>query len=191
MSELRAVPSSSLPAAAVEITAVTRAALDSARPARIIPIGIVAFVVGVLALGAALVIAGGATVGAADAGTLVAVGIAGTGALFALFVVLPMQLVARRRAESARADAARRDAAARSLRSHLASIGYRLPLATAIDWLEAPAPEATVPLVHDSVIAARWWQPAVGDERVFVEPYLRVGNTESTLPVLAPVPFED
>jgi hypothetical protein len=116
------------------------------------------------------------------------VGVAGTGVLFALLVVLPLQLVTRQRRRLAAAAVSRLDETADALVRHLASIGYRVPRAVAAEWLVMPEPEATVALVHDSVIAARWWRPAEGDDRVFVEPYLRQQGAESALPALAPVP---
>ncbi|GAB3131151.1 hypothetical protein [Marisediminicola antarctica] len=177
-----------LPPAALEITDYRRALESAANSSRVVPVGVTAFAIATAALVAALVFLGqGTALGGESLAAVVAVGIAGTGVLCALFVVLPLQLVTRQRRRQAAEAASRQHAAAEALRLHLASIGYNVPLEVAGDWLQSPEPAATVPLVHDSVIAARWWQPAEHDERVFVEPYLREGENSSTLPVLPPL----
>jgi len=177
-----------LPPAAFEITEYRRALEFAAHSSRVVPVGVTAFVVATAALVAALVFLGqGAELRGESLAAVAAVGIAGTGVLCALFVVLPLQLVTRQRRRLAAEAAARQRGAAEALRIHLASIGYRIPLEVAGAWLVSPESAETVPLVHDSVIAARWWQPAEDDERVFVEPYLREAENSSTLPVLPPL----
>ena len=184
MSEPAATPA--LPAAAVDITAYRDAAASASRRFRVVPLGLAVFGALTVLLVLILVIAG-STSGTAVP-TLVALGIAGTGLLLALFVVLPLQLVGRRRRALLGALADRRARTASEVAARLASIGYAVPDSVAVRWLEAD-PDAIVPLVHDSVIAARLWQPAPGDERVFVEAYLRQGETISSLPVLPPLPL--
>lgn len=180
-----------LPPAAFEITPVRLAVEEAAASTRSVPAGITAFVIAALALIATLVFLGQDT-GIAGDGTaaLVAIGIAGTGAFFALFVVLPLQVATRARRR--RLQAARRglESATSGLRRHLASIGYAIPEEVALAWVSSPEGSATVPLVHDSVIAARWWRPASGDDRVFVEPFVRMGDDLTTLPVLPPLRSE-
>jgi len=177
-----------LPPAAFQITAYRRAFEAATSSSRIVPVGVTAFVIATAALVAALVFLGqGAALSGESLAAVIAVGIAGTGVLCALFVVLPLQLVTRQRRRLAAEEAARQRATAEALRLHLASIGYNIPLEVAGAWLQSPEPAATVPLVHESVIAARWWQPAEDDERVFVEPYLREGENRSALPVLPPL----
>jgi hypothetical protein len=177
-----------LPPAAFEITGYRRALETAANSSRVVPVGVTAFVIATAALVAALVFLGqDAALRGESLAAVVAVGIAATGVLCALFVVLPLQLVTRQRRRQAAEASARQGAAAEALRLHLASIGYDIPREVAGDWLSSPEPAATVPLVHESVIAARWWQPAEDDERVFVEPYLREGENLSTLPVLPPL----
>ena len=177
-----------LPPAAFEITAYRRALVSAANSSRVVPVGVTAFAIATAALVAALAfISQGGALSGESLAAVVAVGVAGTGVLGALFVVLPLQLVTRQRRRQAAEAATRQSAASGALRRHLASIGYSIPLEVAGAWLRSPEPEATVPLVHDSVIAARWWQPAEDDERVFVEPYLREGENRSTLPVLPPL----
>lgn len=177
-----------LPPAAFEITAYRRSLESAAHPSRAVPVGVTAFVVATAALATALVVHGQrADLTGESLAALIAVGVAGVGVLGAVLVVLPLQLVTRRRRHRAAETAAGHRATAEALRLHLATIGYNIPLEVAGAWLGSPEAAATVPLVHDSVIAARWWQPAAGDERVFVEPYLREGENLSSLPVLPPL----
>jgi len=177
-----------LPPAAFEITPVRVAVEEASAPTRAVPAGITAFAIAALALIAALLFVGQDT-GIAGNGTaaIVAIGIAGTGALFALFVVLPLQVATRARRR--RLATARRglESATSGLRGHLASIGYAIPNEVARDWVSFPESAETVPLVHDSVIAARWWRPVSGDDRVFVEPFVRSGDDLTSLPVLPPL----
>ena len=118
---------------------------------------------------------------AASAGALVGV---------ILVLVLVVMLPARRAAQEGRrivSDAARAlDDSVDLLIARMAAVGYTVPSEVALDWVSSPEPSATVPLVHDSVIAARWWRPAEGDDRVFVEPYLLQEGRASTLPVARP-----
>lgn len=177
-----------LPPAAFEITPVRLAVQEAAAPTRAVPAGLTAFAIAALALIATLLFVGLDT-GIAGNGTavLVAIGVAGTGALFALFVVLPLQVAVRagrRRLATARSSV---EQATSGLRGHLASLGYAIPVEVARDWVSFPESSATVPLVHDSVIAARWWRPAAGDDRVFVEPFVRMGDDLTSLPVLPPL----
>lgn len=174
-----------LPPAAFDISRYRIAADLAARRPMIVPVLLVVFVLAVIGVVAGLVVAGGA--GALNAGTAVAIGVASTGVLLALLVVLPAQLAARRRREHARDASVFRMAAASGLSEHLSSIGYAVPTLITTEWVDSPDSEATVPLVHDSVIAARWWRPAPDDDRIFVEPHLRRGETLSSLPALPPL----
>ena len=178
-----------LPPAAVDITEFRREAEAAGASTKTVPIGLAGFVIAAAALVVALVLVGQDPALTSQAtATLVAVGVAGVGVLFALLVVLPLQLVTRQRRRLAEAAVTRLDETAGAVARHLASIGYRIPRDAAVDWLLSSAPTATVPLVHDSVIAARWWRPTEGDDRVFLEPFLRQGASEAALPALAPVP---
>ncbi|WP_165064058.1 hypothetical protein [Marisediminicola senii] len=180
--------SPALPPAAVEVTDYRRRLDASASRAPIVAIGLVAFAVASVALVATLSLVGPDWFPAEEGiALLVAMGIAGVGVLLALCVILPAQLVRRdlrRRVDDVEGALT---AAAAQLRSHLASIGYEIPVSVALDWVASPQATATVPLVHDSVIAARWWRPGEGDDRVFVEPYLQQGDEASALPVLPPL----
>ena len=176
-----------LPAAAFEITELRRALDAAALPARVARASFVAFGILTIALLGTLLLFG--LGGGTRSGVLplVALGVVGIGVLLALFVVLPFQLAVRARRRRIDTAAASAEAAMTALRSHLASIGYVLPADTAMSWLRSPESGAIIPLVHDSVIAARWWRPGQGDGRVFVEPFLRQGGSDFTLPVLPPV----
>ncbi len=176
-----------LPVAAFDISEFRRAVEEAARPARVARGSLVAFGVLTVALVGTLLLFGRAGGIRSGAVPLVALGVAGIGVLLALFVVLPLQLAARARRRRIDAAAASVEVAVSALRAHLAAIGYRLPADTAISWLQSPESDATIPLVHDSVVAARWWRPGQGDDRVFVEPFLRQEGSDFTLPVLPPV----
>ena len=105
----------------------------------------------------------------------------------ALIFVVPTQLARRRSAAAADDVAGVVDDAVDRVIRQLASIGYAVPPEVAFDWVTSPDPSATVPLVHDSVIAARWWRPAERDDRVFVEAIVRREGVDSALPVLPPL----
>ena len=186
MSDAGAVSPATLPPAAVDVTAYRRAVEELASPAPFQRLALVVFVVAVV-----LLVAGLATMvrmtGSDAVAAVAASGLAGVGVLLALLVVLPAQLAARRRRRLGAAVTTLRHAAAVRIRGRLASIGYTVPLETAREWLDPVQSDATVPLVHDSVIAARLWRPAATDDRVFLEPYLRQGETSSLLPVLPAV----
>ena len=174
----------SLPPAAVEITALRRAS-EAARPERmprraVAGIGLV-IAVAVLTVVGALVLDGSAS------RAVVAVGIVIALAVAAGLVMRPLQLAAARSRRTAAAVAAALDSTVEAVVSHVASIGYRVPAEVAAEWVTSPESTATAPLVHDSVIAARWWRPADGDDRVFVEPYLRQDGVASSLPQLPPL----
>ena len=186
MSDPSAVSPTTLPPAAVDVTAYRRAVEELASPAPFQRLALVVFVVASVLLVAGLAAMVWMT-GTTAVAVAVASGLAGLGVLLALLVVLPAQLAGRRRRRLGGEAAALRDAAAVGIRSRLASIGYTVPLETASAWLDPVQLDATVPLVHDSVIAARLWRPAATDERVFLEPYLRQGESSSALPVLPAV----
>ncbi len=174
----------SLPPAAVEITALRRA-LDAAVPERLPRLAIagivVVLVVVVTTVVAAVVLDGTAT------RVVVAVGIVAALGVAAGLVMRPLQLAAGRTRRTAMSVLQARESTTDSVVSHLASIGYPVPAPVAAEWITAPDSTATVALVHDSVIAARWWRPADGDDRVFVEPYLRQDGVASSLPPLPPI----
>lgn len=171
-----------LPPAAVDITAYREAVSSATAPLSAVRIGLIGFPIAAVALAAALVWMGAETGWSAGPLPTVAVGLAGVAVLLALFVVLPAQLAARRRRGLLAEVEQQTAAAADTVRARLESMGYRVPPDTVIAWLRSPEPAATVPLVHDSVIAARWWRPADGDDRVFLEPYLLVAGKSSALP---------
>ncbi len=175
----------SLPPAAFEITRYRRAMELAALRPRIVPILLIVFVVAAAAFIVGLVVLGMRAV--VDVPSLLGLGVAGTGVLLALLVVTPSHLAAQRRREHGREAAVFRMAAASGLSEHLASIGYAAPVLVTGEWVDDPHSTATVPLVHDSVIAARWWIPTANDTRVFVEPYLLQGETRSSLPALPPL----
>lgn len=183
MSEGAASPA--LPAASVDITAYRAAVASASRPFRIVPGALAVF--GLLTLVLVLLLTLTGTGSGGQPVTLFALGVAGTGLLFALLVVLPLQLVTRRRRDLARDLEDHRTRSVTAVQNRLASIGYDVPVGIASRWLDAD-PEATIALVHDSVIAARLWQPVLGDQRVFVEAYLQEGETAAALPVLPPLP---
>ncbi|MEY2849121.1 MAG: hypothetical protein RI885_1788 [Actinomycetota bacterium] len=184
-----------LPPAAFDITRYRRAAeLADERP-RFVPLLFVVFLVAavtILALLVAAVSAGSSrsargSAAVADPVALVALGVVGLGVLLALLVILPAQIAGRRRRARRREADVFRMAAASGLSDHLASIGYAAPTLVTAEWVTSPDSTAVVPLVHDSVIASRWWRPSAEDRRVFVEPYLRRGETLSSLPALPPL----
>ncbi|MBC7518703.1 MAG: hypothetical protein H7248_07475 [Microbacteriaceae bacterium] len=177
-----------LPPAAFEITDY-RHAVDLVRTPQ--PSGrraVLALVLSVVAFTAVLIgaavagVAGGFT-GAGVAGYL-AVGLVGWGVLLALVGIRPVQLRQRRRTRQIEIAEFLAVGTAEALRLHLSSIGYAVPTAVTSQWINSPDADATSPLVHDSVIASRWWFPAAGDERVFVEPHLNQGGSLSSLPAL-------
>ena len=177
-----------LPPAAFEITDY-RHALDLVRAPRvsvrraltILALSISLFIA-LLVLAAAAGVAGGFA-GAGVAGYL-AVGIVGCGVLLALVGIRPAQLRQRRLTRQVAIAEFLAVDTAEALRLHLSSIGYAVDLAVTSLWIASPESDATVPLVHDSVIASRWWYPAAGDDRVFVEPHLVQGGSRSSLPAL-------
>jgi hypothetical protein len=176
--------SGALPPAAFDITGCRKAVDAASTSPKAIRAGLVAFAVATVAVVTTLIfMAGDTSVDSGDIAAFVAVGIAAVGVLLAVLVILPLQLVTRERRRRLVHASAAVDSTAEALTAHLASIGYTVPLDVVLDWLASPDSTRTVPLVHDSVIAARWWQPAPDDDRVFVEPYLRVGDTASALPV--------
>lgn len=188
MSDPAGEASPALPPAAFEITGYRRTIEAAAAPSPAVRAGLVAFVIATIALVTALVfMSRDPSSDTRDIASLVAIGVAGTGVLLALLVVLPLQLRTRERRRRAQQISTSLDGTATGLTAHLASIGYRIPHEVAVDWLASPDSTETVPLVHDSVIAARWWRPADGDERVFVEPYLRQDGADSSLPALPPL----
>ncbi|MFP7760565.1 hypothetical protein [Marisediminicola sp. LYQ85] len=175
-----------LPPAAFDITAVRRAADDVPSPRRAGARAFGAFLV-LAVVAIAAVVAAAITGGGADILVLIALGVVSIAVLFALVVVIPTR-IARTRQENALDRAAETLAAsARDLVEHMASLGYRVAESTALAWVSSPESTTTVPLVHDSVIAARWWRPEQGDDRVFVEPYLRAAAGDSSLPALPPI----
>lgn len=175
-----------LPPAALDVSQYRHVVEDLARPAPSVKLGLIAFLIAVVLLLAVLVVTGQST-GPDVLGELIASGVVGIGVLLALLVVLPAQLTARRKRRLNHHAASLREAAAAGIRQRLAAIGYTVPRQTALDWLSPTDLDATVPLVHDSVIAARLWRPTLDDDRVFLEPYLRQGSTSSSLPVLPAV----
>lgn len=183
----------SLPPAAVEITGLRRAVDPAASVKRMprLPVTGIAVVVALIAatvVGAIVLQAAGAAGDGSGQRVLIAVGVIATLVAAALLVMRPLRSAARRSREAITSVTAALDTVVDGVITHLASIGYRVPEDAAVDWVTSPEPTATVPLVHDSVIAARWWRPADGDDRVFVEPYLRQDGVASALPVLAPLP---
>jgi len=177
-----AAPAPRLPVAAVDITAARRA-LDAAAAlegrswwSRRAAVGLA----GVLVLAALAALAVGWAAPRVIVATALIVLVVGSA------VVLVAEVrTARERVRRALDDAASAvDAAVDRVVAHLASIGYEVPPATALDWVTTPVPAATAPLNGASTIAARWWHPAEGDDRVFVEPFLRRGDRESSLPAI-------
>lgn len=170
-----------LPPAAVEITSLRRA-VEAAVPERmprltIVGMGVTAAIV-VATVAAALVLDG-------DVRPLIAIGLIAALLALAALVMLPLQRAARRSRDAVTLVTATLDDTVGTVVAHLASIGYTVSADVAADWVVSPESTATAPLVHDSVIASRWWRPADGDDRVFVEPYLRQDGVASSLP---PVP---
>lgn len=181
-------PRVALPPAAFEITDY-RHALDLVRvsqpsPRRsLAPLALsVGLFTAVLVAAASVGFAGGFA-GAAGTGYL-AVGVVGWGVLLALVGIRPAQLRQQRLKRQIEIAEFLAGDTAEALRLHLSSIGYAVDTVVTSQWINSPESGATVPLVHDSVIASRWWSPAAGDERVFVEPHLVQGETRSSLPAL-------
>lgn len=167
-----------LPPAAVDITSVRRA-VAAAVPERmprlaIVGLGVTAAIV-IATTAAALVLDG-------DVRPVIAIGVIAALLAATALVMLPLQRAARRSRDALTTVTTALDATVDTVVAHLASLGYTVPAEVAADWIISPASTATAPLVHDSVIAARWWRPADGDDRVFVEPYLRQDGVASSLP---------
>lgn len=179
-----------LPPAAFDVTSLRQAINALSRGRRRRRLTLIGFAIAVVILIITLVSLrfGGILVNAV---AVFAIGIVGVAVLLAVIVVLPAQLSARSRIEGAEKVRQLRSSAATALRDHLASIGYAVSLSVADDWVAAVEPTVTVPLVHESVIAARRWQPSADDTRIFVEPYLLQGEVASSLPRLPPVAVEE
>lgn len=177
-----------LPAASVDITDYRAIVEPLQALRRRNPISLIVFIVALVGLITAVIMLARTGVLPGDDPVLpVAIGIVGTAVLVAVCLVLPAQLAARTlAARNVDADLALENAIDR-VTSTLADIGYLVPRDVARAWVRSADSGATVPLVHDSVIAARWWRPAAGDDRVFVEAVLAQEGAATALPVLPPL----